>query len=46
MAPEGAIPGAAPANDNSQLESKKKTRLYSWTDEKGVIHISDIDPGS
>jgi hypothetical protein len=26
--------------------SKKKTQLYSWTDENGQIHISDIKPGS
>jgi uncharacterized membrane protein required for colicin V production len=43
---DGAAPDPDPADDSSQLTTKKKTRLHSWTDENGVIHISDVDPDS
>lgn len=41
-----ATPDSGSTEDSSQLEPKKKTHLYSWTDENGVIHISDVDPDS
>ena len=35
-----------PTDENKQKPSEKATKIYSWTDENGQIHISDIKPES
>ena len=34
------------AEPDPPKESKKKTKIYSWTDENGTLHVSDINPDS
>ena len=43
---DGGVAGAVQREPDPPKPSKKKTQLYSWTDENGQIHISDIKPGS
>jgi hypothetical protein len=42
----GNNPGTVPDESNTPQNLEKKTKIYSWTDENGTIHISDIDPES
>jgi hypothetical protein len=51
---DSAAPGtkATRNSKNNQGKSdlpstpKKNTKLYTWTDDRGVIHLSDIEPES
>jgi hypothetical protein len=48
-APENASSeevGDTRAEPDPPKESKKKTKIYSWTDENGTLHVSDINPDS
>ena len=42
----GGDPGDAQTEVNLPKTPKKETRIYSWTDENGKLHISDIKPES
>jgi hypothetical protein len=37
---------ASPGESNTPQSPEKKTKIYSWTDDKGQLHISDIKPES
>lgn len=36
----------AQSKKSAKNNLEKKARLYSWTDDNGVIHVSDVDPES
>ena len=42
----GGESGEAQAEDSLPKASEKATQIYSWTDENGQPHISDIKPGA
>ena len=42
----GNTPGTVSDESYKPQSTGKKTKIYSWTDENGTIHISDIDPES
>jgi len=44
--PVGANLNTPQSESNTPPSPEKKTKIYSWTDENGQIHISDIKPES
>jgi hypothetical protein len=44
--PVGEDLNAPQSESNTPQSLEKKTKIYSWTDDKGQIHITDIEPES
>lgn len=44
--PVGEDVNTSQSESNTRQSPEKKTKIYSWTDENGQIHISDIKPES
>ena len=40
----GEEPGDVQAESDLPKATKKKTKIYTWTDENGQLHVSDINP--